>query len=257
VKPFANAGVTIESPWCLSVVVCGVEITHPFYSMDADVPAVVEIDLLTVAKLVIDAKNRCVYSHHHACLEVEPATFVHEPILRVENASNFTLPPPTASTSTSAQTDLACVATDLRGISSPGVGAPSPPPPTDAPKRPAPPHSPAPLPSPPLATSAPCDVVGSSLDPQAFPYQPTCMPLLTPPTPHRSLLLRLRTTVLVFRKLLLVLSAPLMLLRMFCSTSLRHTLIRLVSFRLLLRLLRLRLLNRHMYLTQTIRSSRL
>ena len=58
VKPFANADVMIEGPWCLSVVVCGVKITHPFYSMDADVPAVVGIDLLTVAKLVIDVKKQ-------------------------------------------------------------------------------------------------------------------------------------------------------------------------------------------------------
>ena len=81
--------------------------------MDADVPAVVGIDLLTVAKLVIDVKNRCVYSHHYAYLEVEPATSVHEPIVRAENASNFTLPPPTASTSTSAQTDLTCVTMEI------------------------------------------------------------------------------------------------------------------------------------------------
>jgi len=76
VKPFANADVTIEGPWCLSVVVRGVKITPPFYSMDADVTAVVRIDLLTVGKLVIDVKNRCVYSHHHAYLEIEPARSV-------------------------------------------------------------------------------------------------------------------------------------------------------------------------------------
>ena len=118
---------TIEGPWCLSVVVCGVKITHPFYSMDADVPAVVGIDLLTVAKLVIDVKNRCVYSHHHAYLEVEPATSECEPVLRVENASSFTHPPPTTSTSSSAQTDLTCVSTELCDTSPTGVGAPSPP----------------------------------------------------------------------------------------------------------------------------------
>ena len=185
---------TIEGPWCLSIVVCGVKITHPFYSMDADVPAVVGIDLLTVAKLVIYVKNRCVYSHHHAYLEVEPATSVHEPIVCAENASNFTLPPPTASTSTSAQTDLTCVTMlyprYIRGTSSPGVGAPPPPPPTDAPKRPAPPFSPAPLPSALLATSAPRDDVRSSLDPQASSYRPTGTPprssdttLYTPPPP--------------------------------------------------------------------------
>jgi len=136
VKPFANADVTIEGPWCLSVVICGVKITHPFYSMDADVglPAVVGIDLLTVAKLVIDVKNRGVYSHHHAYLEVEPATSECEPVLRVENASTFTHPPPTTSTSSSAQTDLTCVSTELCDTPPTGVGAPSPLPLTDASK---------------------------------------------------------------------------------------------------------------------------
>ena len=57
---------------------------------------------------------------------------------------------------------------------------PSPLLPTDAPKRPAPPLSPAPLPSPPLATSAPRDDFRSSLDPQASPYRPTGIP------PHAS-----------------------------------------------------------------------
>ena len=121
VKPFANADVTIQGPWCLSVVVCGVKITHPFYSMNADVPAVVGIDLLTVAKLVIDVKNRCVYSHHHAYLEVDPATSECEPILRVENASTFTHPPPTTWTSSSAQTDLTYVSTELCDVSPTGL----------------------------------------------------------------------------------------------------------------------------------------
>jgi len=193
VKPFANADVTIEGPWCLSVVVCGMKITHPFYSMDADVPAVVGIDLLTVAKLVIDVKNRCVYSHHHAYLEVEPATSKFEPVLRVENASSFTHPPTTTSISSSAQTDLNCVSTELGDISPSGVGAPSPPPHSDATRRPTLLHPPAPLPSPPLVTSPPCDTVKSCLDPQAPLYQPSgtstphsshTPPFIPPPPPH-------------------------------------------------------------------------
>jgi len=80
VKPFANADVMIEGPWCSSIVVRDVKIKHPFYTMDADVPAVVGLDLLTVAKLVTDVKNKCVYSHHHAYLEIEPATSHHEPL---------------------------------------------------------------------------------------------------------------------------------------------------------------------------------
>jgi len=141
---------------------------------------------------VIDVKNRCVYSPHHAYLEVEPATSVHESILRVENASSFTLPPPTASSSTSVQTDLTYVTTDIRGTSSPGVCASSSYPLTDAPKRLASPLSPAPFPSPPHATSVLCDAVKSRLDPHASRYQPTRMSshsadailFVPPPPPH-------------------------------------------------------------------------
>jgi len=70
VRPFANPDVKLEGPWCLTTTVCGVKLTHPFYRMDADIPAVIGIDLLAAAKLVIDVMNRCVYSHHHARLEV-------------------------------------------------------------------------------------------------------------------------------------------------------------------------------------------
>ena len=161
--------------------------------MDADVPAVVGIDLLTVAKLVIDVKNRCVYSHHHAYLEVEPATSECEPVIRVENASSFTHPPPTTSTSSSAQTDLTCVSTELCDTSPTGVGAPSPPPLTDATRRPTLPHPPAPLPSPPLVMSPPYDTVKFCLDPQAPLYQPSGIssphssdtpPFIPPPPSH-------------------------------------------------------------------------
>ena len=88
VKPFANPDVKLEGPWCLSATVCGVKLRHPFYCMDADIPAVVGIDLLTAAKLVIDVMSRCVYSHHHARLEVVPATGDKDggPVLCVDNA---------------------------------------------------------------------------------------------------------------------------------------------------------------------------
>ena len=66
VRPFANPDVQIEGPWCLSVTICGVKLTHPFYTMDAEIPTVVGIDLLTAAKIVIDVMNKCVYSHHFA-----------------------------------------------------------------------------------------------------------------------------------------------------------------------------------------------
>ena len=80
VRPFANSDIQIEGPWCLAVTICGVELTHPFYTMDADIPIVIGIDLLTAAKVVIDVMNKCVYSHHYARLEVEPCSAQHEPV---------------------------------------------------------------------------------------------------------------------------------------------------------------------------------
>jgi len=55
VRPFANPDVQLEGPWGLTIEICGVRLIHPIYSMDADILAVVGIDLPTPAKLVIDA----------------------------------------------------------------------------------------------------------------------------------------------------------------------------------------------------------
>ena len=43
VRPFANPAVQLEGPWCLSVEIFGVKLTHPFNQMDADIPAVVGV----------------------------------------------------------------------------------------------------------------------------------------------------------------------------------------------------------------------
>jgi len=120
VKPFANSDVVLKGPWLLSVAVCGHKFKHPFYSVDANVPAVIGIDVLTVAKLVVDVMNKCVYSHHHARLENRPPTSYHEPIFLVDNVSDFT---PPVRPSKSASADAAFVTADVTGTFS-GVGAP-------------------------------------------------------------------------------------------------------------------------------------
>jgi len=89
VRPFANPDVQLEGPWGLTVEIFGVRLIHPIYSMDADIPAVVGIDLLTAAKVVIDVMNRCVYSHHHARLEIELGRTNYEPVFKVVNAAQF------------------------------------------------------------------------------------------------------------------------------------------------------------------------
>ena len=93
---------------CNGAIVCGVKLTHPFYMMNADIPAVVGIDLLAAAKLVIDVMNRCIYSHHHARLEVEPDTSDKEggPVLCVDNATAFTASGITATPSATIVSDI-------------------------------------------------------------------------------------------------------------------------------------------------------
>ena len=126
----------------VSTTACGHKLTHPFYTMDMEIPAVVGIDLLTAAKLVIDVMNRCVYSHHHACLEVEPATSEKNggPVLCVDNATTFTSYGATATPSTTVvsifdHTVLTSQVSDTGGFLSPEVDA-TPSPSSDAPTRP-------------------------------------------------------------------------------------------------------------------------
>jgi len=108
VRPFANPDVKLEGSWCLSTTVCGVKLTHPFYMMDAEIPAVVGIDLLAAAKLVIDVINRCVYSHHLARLEVEPTTSDKNrgPVRCVDNATAFTASGTTVTPSATIVSDI-------------------------------------------------------------------------------------------------------------------------------------------------------
>jgi len=93
--------------------------------MDADMPAVVGIDLPTAAKLVIDVMNRCMYSHHHARLEIEPPHSNCEPVFRVDNATHFQSHPISFSASRPASSGTPTVSQDLGGPSSfTGAGAP-------------------------------------------------------------------------------------------------------------------------------------
>jgi len=118
VRPFANPGVQIQGPWCLTVTNCGVKLTHPFYTMDADIPTVVGIDLLNAAKVVIDVMNKCVYSHHYARLEIEPCTVQHEPVFLVDNIAHFNPLLPPSAASEAVQSDTSALLQDLGELTS-------------------------------------------------------------------------------------------------------------------------------------------
>ena len=60
VKPLANNDVVLKSPWIWSVAICGHKFKHPFYSVDANVPAVIGFDVLTVGKLAVNVISVCI-----------------------------------------------------------------------------------------------------------------------------------------------------------------------------------------------------
>jgi len=130
VRPFGHHDVTLEGPWCLSVNICGVKIVHPFYTMAGKIPAVIGIDVITRARLVIDVVNRCVYSHHHVHLDIrKPSEENSSPVLNAHEIQSFmTSRAPTESLSSSfpvksVQTEDMFVQ-DSGSPMSAGVGAP-------------------------------------------------------------------------------------------------------------------------------------
>jgi len=64
VKAFGWGDVLIEGPYYLNTEVCGVRFVHPYYVSSKDPLYVAEYDLITKAKLVIDSRNRCVWSYY-------------------------------------------------------------------------------------------------------------------------------------------------------------------------------------------------
>ena len=62
VMTFGSPNVTLQGPVLLEVSLCGVQVLHPFYFIDADVPPIVGYDLMQVARLVVDVGNRLVWS---------------------------------------------------------------------------------------------------------------------------------------------------------------------------------------------------
>jgi len=64
VKTFGPDLVTLEGPRFLSVEICGTKLIHPFYTLSAETPLVVGIDLITAAKLVIDSVHRKVWTYY-------------------------------------------------------------------------------------------------------------------------------------------------------------------------------------------------
>ena len=142
--------------FCYSVWVCGVRLVHPFFTYpgyNVEIPAVAGIDLIAKPSLVIDVRNKAVYSHHRARLESASEEYPDGPSLLAEDVA--TIVPVQASATRlrlsakhqSTQTEQAMVSQDYGDLPSYGISAPSVFP-SDAPERPV---SLAPSTHPPLA----------------------------------------------------------------------------------------------------------
>ena len=73
VYPFGGAPIELEGPRTLQITICGVTIVHPFYFVDTATPAIGGFDLITAAKLDIDASRCLTWSSH----VTDPFTFPH------------------------------------------------------------------------------------------------------------------------------------------------------------------------------------
>ena len=62
VKTFGNSTVNFFGPVFLELQICGMQLRHPFYFIDAHTPFIAGYDLMRAARLVVDVDNRMVWS---------------------------------------------------------------------------------------------------------------------------------------------------------------------------------------------------
>jgi len=64
VRSFGGHPLTLEGPFVFTVFVCGIQLKHPFYTLDLPTPFVAGYDFITAATLLIDPVARRVCSTH-------------------------------------------------------------------------------------------------------------------------------------------------------------------------------------------------
>jgi len=64
VKAFGGEEIVLVGPVLLDIVICGVHIVHPFFYVDAEIPAIGGYDLLRAAHIIIDTQSAEVWSKH-------------------------------------------------------------------------------------------------------------------------------------------------------------------------------------------------
>jgi len=64
VKVFDGEEIVLDGPILLDIVICGVHLVHPFFYVDAEIPAIGGYDLLRAAHIIIDTESAEVWSKH-------------------------------------------------------------------------------------------------------------------------------------------------------------------------------------------------
>jgi len=61
---FGGEEIVLDGPVNLNITICGVHIVHPFFYVDAEIPAIGGYDLLHAAHIIIDIQSAEVWSKH-------------------------------------------------------------------------------------------------------------------------------------------------------------------------------------------------
>jgi len=88
---------TLFGPVPLDISICGIQIRHPFYFVDATVPPIVGYDLMKAARLVVDVDNHLVWSRRiQASIPFSPNPPVSVANPTVNACVSFVRPEPSA-----------------------------------------------------------------------------------------------------------------------------------------------------------------
>jgi len=114
VKAFGGEEIVLDGPVLLDIIICGVHMVHPFFYVDAEIPAIGGYDLLRAAHIIIDthsaevwSKQSCVSENIFATVQPQPLSNGIASFSTPDNASCVT-----SNTTTHIQEDTRPAVTD-------------------------------------------------------------------------------------------------------------------------------------------------
>ena len=117
VKVFGGEEVILDGPILLDIVICGVHLVHPFFYVDAEIPAIGGYDLLRAAHVIIDTESAEVWSKHpdvvnKSSIPENDFATVQPPFL--QNGRTPSLTPQPAPVSSVTMDTTSCIPLDTR-----------------------------------------------------------------------------------------------------------------------------------------------